>query len=73
MHSTDPILRLMGRHVLPGVFFVVLSSLLLCLWELRRLTSGDDKTTRRWLLPVGGLVLGLLSIAFIMARFITVD
>jgi hypothetical protein len=51
----------------------VLSSLLLCLWELRRLTSGDDKTTRRWLLPVGGLVLGLLSIAFIMARFITVD
>jgi hypothetical protein len=73
MHSKDPILRLMGTHVLPGILCVVLSSLLLCLWELRRLTPGDKKTIRSWVLPVSGLVLGILSIALIMARFITVD
>jgi hypothetical protein len=73
MHSTDPILRLMGMHVLPGVFFVVLSSELLFLWELRRLTSDANKTIRRWMLPASGLVLGILSIVLIMARFITVD
>lgn len=73
MHSTDAILRLMGTHVLPGVFCVVMSSLLLCLWELRSLTSGDHKTIRPWMLPAGGLVLCIMSIALIIARFITVD
>jgi len=73
MHVTDPVLRLMGTHVLPGILCVVLSSLLLCLWELRRLTSGDSEAIRPWMLPVAGIVLGIISIAFIMARFITVD
>jgi hypothetical protein len=73
MDSTDTVLRLMGTHVLPGILCVVLSSLLLCLWELRRLTSGNSKTTRPWMLPAAGIVLGIISIAFIVTRFITVD
>jgi hypothetical protein len=73
MHSTDPILRLMGTNILPGILSVIFASLLLCFWELRRLTSGDSKATRSWMLPVGGIALCIISAAFIIARFITVD
>jgi hypothetical protein len=73
MHHTDPILRLMGAHVLPGVLCVVFASLLLCLWELRRLASGDSRAIRPWMLPAAGIALFILSAVFIIARFITVD
>jgi hypothetical protein len=74
MHPADPILRSMGTHVLPGVLCVAFGSVLLCLWELRRLTAGDSKAVRLWwMLPVGGIALFMISAAFIIARFITVD
>jgi hypothetical protein len=63
----------MGSHVLPGVLCVVLASLLLCWWELRRLTAGDTKAMRAWALPVAGIALSIISAEFIITRFLTVN
>ena len=73
MRSANPVLRLMGSHVLPGVLCVVLASLLLCCWELRRLTSADTRAMRVWALPVAGIALSVISAEFIIARFLTVN
>lgn len=73
MYSTEPLLRVMGAHVLPGVLCVSLSSLLLLLWELQRLTRGRSKPGPRRILAGGGIALGIVSLGFIVARFIVVN
>ena len=62
-------IRSVGVHVLPGIVCVIMASAVLFFWELRRLTKFGETGILRWLLPAAGITLGLLSFAFIAARF----
>jgi hypothetical protein len=70
MYSATPIIRTLGVDFLvPGIICVVLASLLLCWWQLRRLTSTGSTAVDRWL-PSVAIAAGLLSAVLIAVRFI---
>jgi hypothetical protein len=66
------VVRFMGLYAPPGVLFVILASVLLFFWEFRRLTGPGKIAARSWLLPTAGIALGVLSAAFITARFVVI-
>ena len=72
MYSSLPVLQSMGKHVLPGLLCLILSSLLLSFWELRRLTQGQSTVAHSWFLPATGIAVGVITFAFIAARFIVI-
>lgn len=68
MYSATPLLRSIGVHVLPGIICLILASLLLSWWELRRLTRTESTVVDRWL-PAAAITTGVISTALIAARF----
>ena len=66
------VVRSMGLHVLPGLLCLILASVLLLFWEFRRLTRSERTEIHPWLLPSAGITLGVLSFAFITARFVVI-
>ena len=70
MIALPAVIRSIGLHVLPGVVCVILASILLFLWELRRV-SGHERARAGggvWL-PAAGLTLSVLACALIFIRF----
>jgi hypothetical protein len=61
-----------GLHALPGLLSVILASVLLFVWEFRRLTKPGRAGMQPWLLPAAGIALSVLSFAFITARFVVI-
>jgi hypothetical protein len=62
-----------GLHVLvPGIICVILASLLLFWWELRRLTS-TRSTAVGWWLPAAAIAAGVISFVLIAVRFIGIS
>jgi hypothetical protein len=69
MHSAAPLIRSIGLHVLvPGIICLILASLLLSWWELRRLTSIGRTAVDRWL-PAAAITAGVISFVLIAVRF----
>lgn len=70
MYSATPLMRSVGLHVLvPGIICLILASLLLSWWELRRLTSTGSAAVGRWL-PAAAITAGVISCVLIAVRFI---
>jgi hypothetical protein len=70
MYSATPLTRSIAPHVLvPGIICLILASLLLSWWELRRLTSSGSTGVVRWL-PAAAITAGVISIVLIAVRFI---
>lgn len=63
------VVQSIGLHALPGLLSVILASVLLFFWEFRRLTKPGQAVVQPWLLPAAGIALGVLSFAFLTARF----
>ena len=72
MIAAVPVLRAVGLHVLPGIICLVLSAVLLSLWEVRRISHARVLMARPWLLPTLGITLGMASCVLIAARFLAV-
>ena len=72
MYFSLPVPQSMGMHVLPGLLCLILSSLLLSFWELRRLTKDQSADAHPWFLPASGITVGIISFAFIVARFVVI-
>jgi hypothetical protein len=81
-------LNSLGNHVLPGIVLIIVSSALLLGWEFMRFGWLKDaqlrwpKSTRlRWLENVrlralvsgSGIVLGVVSMALIVIRFVVIQ
>jgi hypothetical protein len=73
MYSAASLVRSIALHVLliPGIMFVILASLLLFWWELRRLTS-TSSTALGWRLPAAAITAGVISFVIIAVRFIVI-
>jgi hypothetical protein len=72
VYSATPILRSVGLNsLIPGIVIVVIASLLLSWWELRRLTGAKNMAVDRWL-PTAALAAAAVSFVLIAVRFIGV-
>lgn len=73
MYSATPPMRSIAQHILvPGIICLILASLLLSWWELRRLTGTGSTAVNRWL-ATAGITAGVMSVALIAVRFIGID
>ena len=73
MYSATPIMRSIALQVVvPGIICVLLASLLLSWWELRRLTSTGSTAVDRWL-PTVAITAAVISVVLIAVRFIGID
>lgn len=66
------VLSALGGHVLPGLFLAIGSGVLLTIWEYRRLAIGRRNDVATYGFAGGGVLLGVLALALIAARFVLV-
>lgn len=62
----------LGRHVVPGIVLVIVSSALLLAWEMMRLGWASNARWR-WLCASSGITLGVVALALMVVRFLVID
>ena len=65
--------KAVGDHILPGIACLVISAVLLIIWETRRLIYRQAGPHRPWLIPSLAIALSIVSFILMIIRFLAVD